>query len=772
MRKNYINKTPNSKIKIIFNTNDGSIISQNYFDINTKLKNIFSYFDNNFSNKGYKLKEDYKLSNKKISSNNTIYDLLISKSNSKNILNNSEIYIEVSQNINIENEEIYNTILFPKLNPFELIEYNSLNNKLRYIKCPGQTLNFCSLYKFSKESAFCNSENDLFLSGGLYNGKTLNFFWIINKKNFQILKKTMPIFKKYHSMLYIPDNFVLITGGDTLSSYIYDIENKQFIRWAPMNKKHFQPGLIIVGDYAYAFSSLNDKKEENNYFEKTDLTSKNPKWEKIYPLFDIYGIKNDFYSLHFAVVKKNEDEILIIGGEKNKNRYVYNTIVNKIYLTEKNNYEISFWDKTFYDINNKYKLGIPLSFSQEHTLYLLNKQNENLVKAIYSSNTKNNNDNSYDILIDNHINEEEEGIIIIKNKDDLDNYDLNNDINNNNDDILEEEIIFTEDFSKKNEDIKLSKNKEHNKKEHLFLPNYIIIEQFIDRELNLSNEKEINNSKEKENDYIIYEVYEEKKDDNEKVIKRENRHNYLYIPNSIIDDQIVNRQIILSNKNNDIQDVKNNNEEIIYIESNQKFNDEEENKNKYSTYKKPYIKKEIFYIPNSSLEEQIIQRDLLKFKRKKKNIELIQKNNEDIDIYNNNQINNDEILINYNNEEEKENEINKTNSQCPLKKTNILYVPMSSFDEQILNRVVNTINNEDNENNTKPLIKRKIYKIKLDNEINDEMLKENEIINEVYNEDNINNNGKYFIIKKNKAKIYIPQNIIEEQFINREVKEN
>ena len=771
MRKNYINKTPNSKIKIIFNTNDGSIIGQNYFDINTKLKNVFNFFEINFSNKGYKLKTDYKLFSKKINPNNTIYDLLISKSNSKNILNNSEIYIEVSENINIENEEIYNTILFPKLNPFELIEYNSLNNKLKYIKCPGQTINFSSLYKFSKESAFCNSEKDLFLSGGLYNGKTLNFFWIINKQNYQILKKTMPIFKKYHSMLYIPDNFVLIAGGDTLSTYIYDIENKQFIRWASMNKKHFQPGLIIIGDYAYAFSSLSDKKEENNFFEKTDLTSKNPKWEKIYPLFDIYGIKNDFYSLHFGLVQKNEDEILIMGGEQNKNRYVYNTIVNKMYLSDKNNLGISFWDKTFYNINNKYKLGIPLSFSQEHTLLLLNKQNESLIKAICSSNTKNNDNNTFDVLIDNNNEKEkEEGIIMIKNNDEL-----NNDINNDN--IFEEEIIFTEDFSKKNEDIKLNKNKEHNKKEYLFLPNYIIMEQFINRELNLSNEKEnniYNNTKEKniENDYIIYEVYEQKKDDNEKISKRENRHNYLYIPTSLLDEQIINRQIISSNNNKDTKDIKNNNEEIICFESSQILNDEEENKNKYSSYKKPYIKKEIFYIPNSALEEQIIQREFLKFKRKKKNIELIQKNNEDIDIDNSNNINNDEILINYNNEEEKENEINKKHSQCPIRKTNILYIPMSSFDEQIVNRVVNTINNGDNEDYTKPLIKRKIYKIKIDDNKDKEILNENEIINEIYNEDNIKENSKYFIIRKNKAKIYIPQNIIEEQIINREVKEN
>ena len=752
-----MSKNKNSKIKIIFNTNEGTIIGEKLFDINTKLKDIFTFFEYNFSDKGYILKTNYKFLNKKINQNNTINDLL----KTENYSINSEIYIEIAQNLNKENEEIYNTILFPKLNPFELIEYNTLENKIRYIKCPGQTVNFCSLYKFSKESAFCNSENDLFMSGGLYNGKTLNYFWIINKKNFQILNKTMPILKKYHSMLYIPDNFVLIAGGDTLSTYIYDIENRQFIRWASMNKKHFQPGLIISGDYAYAFSALYDKKEENNFFEKTDLTSKNPKWEKVFPIFDISGIKNDLYSLHFGIAKKNDDEILFLGGEKIKNRYVYNTIVNKIYFTDKKNYEISFWDKTFYDINNKYKVGIPLSFSKEHTLFFFNNQNENLIKAICSPNNNINKENdSYDVLIDiqnENQDEEQEGIITIKN-----NEDYNDNENDYQNDLIEEEIIFTEDFSKKNDEIKLSK--EHNKKEHLYLPNYIVIEQFIDRDLNLGNDNQ--NNKNKENDFIIYEVYEEKKEDNEKIPKRENKHNYLYIPNEIIDDQIINRQIITNDNLENNKEIK---EEIIFIESNQKEKNDDENNYNNSTFKKPYIKKEILYIPNSALEEQILQRELLKFKRKKKNIELIQKNNEDANI-NENDIDKDVILINFNNEEEKENEINKSNnSQCPLKKTNILYVPMSSFDEQIVNRVVNSTNDE---NNSKPLIKRKIYKIKIDEDKDNEMIKENEIINEIYNDDNNKDNTNYYIIKKNKAKIYIPQNIIEEQVINREVKEN
>ena len=726
-------KNKNSKIKIVFNLDTGKIIGENYFDINTKLKDIFIYFDNNFSNQGYKLKKDYKLFSTKIKPNHTIYDLISIENkfnNKNNILINKEIYIPVIKDINNnnnENEEIYDTILFPKLNPFELIEYNPLKYEIRYIKLSSQIIDFCNIYKFSKESAFCNGEKDLYMSGGLYNGKTLNYFWIINKKDYKIFKKIMPMYKKYHSMLYIPDNFILIAGGDSLSSFIYDIENKQFIRWAYMNKKYFQPGLILSGDFAYSFSSLSDKKNENNFFERTDLTSKNPKWEKIFPIFDNKYL-NNFNSLFFGMAKCDGDDIILLGGEKNENRYKYNTIVNKMFLSDEKNLEISFWDKNFYNINDKYKIGIPLNFDKEHAIYLLNKKSENLKKIICSP--KNNTKDVYDVIIyDTEYNEKkenEEGIITIK---------------KNEETLLEEkEIIIIEDFNKKKDELKL--NKTYSKKKYFYLPNYIIVEQFIDRELNNDNNTD------KENNLIINEIYFEQKDVNDDIKKRKANKYYLYIPNTIIDEQIINREVIPLNKG------ENNNNEIIHIESNftEKINDEN------ISPKKPLIKKEIFYITNSDLEEQLIQRDLLKFHKKKKNIELTQKNSED-DI--NNKLKEDLIIINYNNEKEK-NDLNINNYN---KKINKLYLPLSSFDEQILERKVDINSNE-------PKIKKKIYKINLDNNINDiDIMKEKEIINELNNEINDENKENNKIIK-NKAKIYIPLYIIEEQIINREIKEN
>jgi len=742
MRKknNYQNK--NSKIKIIFKTNTGKKIGEHYFDIGTKLRDIFIYFENNYSNQGYYLKKEYILFDKKIKPYNTLSDLL------KDNVNNQEIYIEVMEkenlnNINNDNEEIYKKILFPKLNPFELVEYIPSENKIRYIQCPGQSFNFCSLYKFSKESAFCNSENELYMSGGLYNGKTLNYFWIVNKKDYRIIKKTMPTFKKYHSMLYIPDNFIFIVGGDSLSTFIYDIENNQFIRWANMNKKHFQPGIFISGDYAYAFSAFADKNDDNNYFERTDLTSKNPKWEKIFPIFDIPDMKNELISLFFGISKSAGDEILLLGGEKNNYRFRYNPIVNKMFLSEEKNSEISFWDKTFYNINNKYRIGIPMTFNKDRTLYLLNKKTEKLMKAI--CNPKFNKDYC-DVIFEideDEQKENQEGIITIKNKD------------NDNEEIIEEEIIFIEELNdNKNEEPKIKRDKK--RKEHLYLPFDVLDEQFINRELILNNVKE--------NVLIINEIYDKEKDENKNINKKCHKTNYLYIPNSIIDEQIVNREIIpkIKNKKEDFK------EQIIVVELNQKDKIEDNNnKNNFLIKKKKNI-----YIPNSALEEQIIQRELFKFKKKKNNIELVPKNDENIDL--NNEIVEDKIiLINYNNENEKEKEEKNHSPQNLNHKSSILYMSPSSLDEQIILRKVNL----DDINDNKPKIIRKFYKININkvdnlNQNENNILNENELINEFMDNNDINNNENNNKIIRKKVIMYIPKNIIEEQIINREIKEN
>ena len=379
----YIKKNDQQKIKTIFYTNT-QIIKEYWFNITSTIKDIFNYFEKHIKNEGYSLKSNYKIFGKKINELYTIADLI--KKEKDDIVLEGEIWIEVKEEFyyDDENDEIFYTILQPKINPFELIEYNPLKRRIKIIQCPQDIILKSNLNKFSKESAFCNSINCLYISGGEVSDKAINNFWIINKNTYVISKKAMPIYKKYHSMLYIPDNYILIAGGDSLNTIIYDIENKEFIKWANMHKKHFQPGLFIYGDYVYAFSSLNDKINKNNFFEKTNLTSKKSKWEKIYPKF-ANNIKLDCH--FFGISKYADGNILFLGGEKNNSNYLYSPMDNILSLSNGQFTNIPFWDKTFYKISKNYNVCIPLNFITNFELAFLDKEEESLITAKCDTNT-------------------------------------------------------------------------------------------------------------------------------------------------------------------------------------------------------------------------------------------------------------------------------------------------------------------------------------------------------------------------------------------------
>ena len=381
----YIKKNDQKKIKTVFYTKD-QIIKEYWFNISSTLKDIFSYFEKHIKEEGFSLKSDYKIFGKKINEQITISDLI--KKQKDDIVLDGEIWIEVREEFffDDENDEVFSKLLAPKINPFELIEYDPVKQKIQFINLSQEIINLCHLYKFSKESAYCNSYTSLYLSGGAVSDKAINTFWIINKNDYKIIKKSMPIYKKYHSMLFIPDNFIFIAGGNSLSTILYDIENQEFIKWAKMNKKHFQPGLLIYGDYIYAFSSLIDKNNNNNnnYFEKTNLTSKELKWEIIYPKYDN---TTNFGCHFFGISKYLEGNILLVGGEKNNQNYLYNLNANILSISNGKYSNTPFWDKTFYKVNKYYNVCIPLNFSKNYQIAFIDKETESLIIADCDINT-------------------------------------------------------------------------------------------------------------------------------------------------------------------------------------------------------------------------------------------------------------------------------------------------------------------------------------------------------------------------------------------------
>ena len=97
----------------------------------------------------------------------------------------------------------------------------------------------------------------------------------------------------------------------------------------------------------------------------------------------------------------------------------------------------------------------------------------------------------------------------------------------------------------------------------------------------------------------------------------------------------------------------------------------------------------------------------------------------------------------------------------------------SSLDEQIILRKVNL----DDIDNNQPKIIKKFYKININkvdnlNQNKNDILDENYLINEFMDNNDINNNENNNKIIRKKVIMYIPKNIMEEQIINREIKEN
>ena len=787
----YIKKNDQQKIKTVFYTNT-QIIKEYWFNITSTIKDIFNYFEKHIKHEGYSLKSNYKIFGKKINELYTIAELI--KKQKDDIVLEGEIWIEAKEEVffDDENDEIFYTILQPKINPFELIEYNPLKKRIKLIQCPEEIIVKSNLNKFSKESAFCNSINCLYISGGELSDKTINNFWIINKNTYVISKNSMPIFKKYHSMLYIPDNYILIAGGDSLNTIIYDIENKEFIKWASMNKKHFQPGLFIYGDYVYAFSSLNDKNNNNIFFEKTNLTSKKSKWEKVYPKFD-NNIKLDCH--FFGISKYSEGNILFLGGEKNNSNYLYNPMDNILSKSNGQFTNIPFWDKTFYKISKNYNVCIPLNFNSNYKLAFLDKEEESLIAVqcntntgavnlnlekdnmegnVYIQSTIKNIKNKQKINIQSGVSPKNIMKKINKynknNKND-DKEDINNnsfnDNNQNDEDIKfdSERIIIDTcyDNTENTENVfPVKSNKNFQKKSYLYISEYFVDDQIINREVDINYKNNKNNSEKKENNNKIEDINKGNNNNNE------NNNDNINIGNDYNEEDFTKEEYIFIGDLNGIDE------------------------NEYST---PFTKKNIsnykkfLYVPTSAINDHIISRELIL-----SNNEKSYKNNSE----NKNIINADilipEIKIEKEGEEEEEKiEINYgdnylENDDCKLKpdKNRIfLYVPLTSIDDNIINRKVE-INEKINKSltngeNPKPYLKKRIEsnKVRLSttSEKKNDLNLDNEILNgnEILNEGEIPNYSKTergetnFKKYKNERKMLIPEFAIEDQIIKREI---
>ena len=410
-------------IKTLFYTKK-RFIAEEYFPKNITLYDIKKYYKEKIGDETTIFYKNYYLNNTtKLKDSDTISELII-PSSSSNILEIS-IAIELREveelkyqfsliKFDDEDEEIYSQIIKPKLNPFELVVFLTNNCTIQIEQYPSDILKKYKLDKFNTNYAFCNSPNYLFLSGNKY-------FWIINKKTYSIKQLKLKLSKNNHSMLYVHNFGVFVVGGDTNTTYYYDIKDNKFKIWGnTMNNNIIKPALIYHDDYLYCFQNLNEK---NKFFEKTFLgENTQKKWEIIYPRFK--GINpNEFYNNNFAVSKSTEGKILFIGG-KNKNTFIFNNLNDTIMKAEGENENFLFGEKIFYKLNKVMNIAIPSDFEKSKELAIVNKYQFSLEKLKYKNTQKNinmnnelNYENNINIINDNQIgNFSLQGKFIEKNK--------------------------------------------------------------------------------------------------------------------------------------------------------------------------------------------------------------------------------------------------------------------------------------------------------------------------------------------------------------------
>ena len=377
-----------SSIEVIYFTKSG-IIEKKLFASNITFKEIIEHFNLNIKPKynNLELKEKYNYNKKNIDESTNISDLFDTKTNVKNDILNLYIELIDSNDVNWN----MNYILKPKSSPFGIISFSVIENSISSEDFPNDMTNSNSLDKYHPEfSAYCNSYDSLFISGGIEeNQDPIDDFWEIkhslnnsnnNIKNYQIKHIKMPSNKKQHSMLYNKeDNSIFIIGGNDKKCLLYNINSETFSELPEMNDIHINPALLIKNNYLYIFDSFDKKK---SYFEKLDLTKKG-KWEKFFPK-NYYSYNNQ----NFSVCESSEDDkIIFLGGERIGNYTILYDIKNNILLNSNGKDQTSKTnDKTLYRINNNYYANI--CDEKDNSIIFVNTSTNDAQKFNFDNNGK------------------------------------------------------------------------------------------------------------------------------------------------------------------------------------------------------------------------------------------------------------------------------------------------------------------------------------------------------------------------------------------------
>ena len=311
-----------------------------------------------------------------------------------------EIKLIEGEEINLE---ICRIVGKPFYNPFEIYTFEPSRNLIRFKRYSQNIIVEKELDKFSIESAYCNGNNHLFLSGGLNpkNQGGLDLFWDIDLGTDDLSSPINMVPKKNHSMMY-DDKKVYIVGGEDEKTLFYDTETKNMNKIANLNIKRFEPSLIRSDNYLYCFDTSCRKNNNKFSIERINLNNMaQSKWEIIYPNISPQIGDKVYNQKFFGIIEDYKRNIIFLGGiydnTQNKTGEENNPIMNMKYNINKNTIdnsdipfqEVSFGEKTFLPMDYKNYFILP-NFPKRLPNVVYFEKEKNLFKiSSYKSNPRN-----------------------------------------------------------------------------------------------------------------------------------------------------------------------------------------------------------------------------------------------------------------------------------------------------------------------------------------------------------------------------------------------
>jgi hypothetical protein len=227
-------------------------------------------------------------------------------------------------------------------NPLQIAIFDKINQKIYTHVLKNDVIENFSMNDLTEGSASCNGQDNLYISGE--NSRNM---WVISLSDCEVsMHPTLLSDRTFHSMIYIPDKYVFIVGGEGNKQVDYfNTQTGVVTHHSTMNEQKIEPALAFVDEgVLWAFSN------DINQFERNRIYTSS-QWEKINIRTDITFDKKFYAVSHHAA-----NELILLGGySDSEDSYIFNYSDNTLTKTTINNKNIYFGSEKYFlpigDIN-------------------------------------------------------------------------------------------------------------------------------------------------------------------------------------------------------------------------------------------------------------------------------------------------------------------------------------------------------------------------------------------------------------------------------------